>query len=52
MREYVTIESGDLRLEGTLHVPDGVGAASGEKAAGVVVCPPHPRYGGIWTARW
>ena len=50
MREYVTIDSGDgegsgLRLEGTLHVPDGV-LTAGEKAAGVVVCHPHPRYGG------
>ena len=43
MREYVTIESGDLRLEGALHIPEG-GAA--KKAAGVVLCHPHPRYGG------
>ena len=50
MREYVTIDSddgdgGSLRLEGTLHVPDG-GSSADEKAAGVVVCHPHPRYGG------
>ena len=43
-REYVTIDSGGLRLEGTLQIPEG-GAAK-KAAAGVVLCHPHPRYGG------
>ncbi len=44
MREYVTIDSGGLRLEGTLDVPDGGEAAAA--VAGVAVCHPHPRHGG------
>jgi uncharacterized protein len=34
--------SGDLKLEGTFHLPRG----SEEKVAGVVLCHPHPLYGG------
>ncbi|HWP99559.1 MAG TPA: CocE/NonD family hydrolase [Vicinamibacterales bacterium] len=35
------IPSADLELEGRLHLPDGAGPF-----AGVVVCHPHPQYGG------
>lgn len=35
------IPSGDLQLEGALHLPAGSGPF-----AGVVVCHPHPQYGG------
>jgi alpha/beta superfamily hydrolase len=35
------IEAGDVQLEAVLHLPDGV-----PPFAGVVVCHPHPRYGG------
>jgi alpha/beta superfamily hydrolase len=38
----VTIPCGDLSLEGALSVPDGDGPF-----AGVVVCHPHPLYGGM-----
>ena len=49
--EPITITSGDLRLEGFLHMPpssDGAlsGNAGGRGAPGVVVCHPHPRQGG------
>jgi alpha/beta superfamily hydrolase len=37
----LTFASGDLSLEGALHLPDGEAAAPG-----VVVCHPHPLYGG------
>jgi alpha/beta superfamily hydrolase len=37
----LTIASGDLALEGALHLPDSDGPAPG-----VVVCHPHPLYGG------
>ena len=33
--------SGELAIEGTLHVPDGDG-----RFPGVVICHPHPQYGG------
>ncbi len=36
----VTFSSGDLSLEGALHLPDAT------PAPGVVVCHPHPLYGG------
>ncbi len=38
--EPFTFPSGDLRLEGALHLPDAT------PAPGVVVCHPHPQYGG------
>ncbi len=37
----VTIPSGDITLEGALHVPEGEGPFPA-----VVVCHPHPQYGG------
>ena len=37
----LTFASGDLSLEGALHLPDGEAPAPG-----VVVCHPHPLYGG------
>ena len=40
-QQAITFDSGDIALEGALHLPDGDG-----KFAGVVVCHPHPRYGG------
>ena len=36
-----SIQSGDIRLEGVLALPDG-----GGPHPGVVVCHPHPQYGG------
>ena len=36
----LTFPSGDLALEGVLHIPDDT------PAAGAVVCHPHPQYGG------
>ena len=33
--------SGELALEGTLHIPEGEG-----RLPGVVICHPHPQYGG------
>ena len=36
----VSLRSGDLTLEGRLHIPDSV------PAPGIVVCHPHPLYGG------
>ncbi len=36
----ITFQSGDLTLEGALHIPDVT------PAPGVVVCHPHPLYGG------
>ncbi len=41
-REFLEIDSGGLRLEAVLHLPS-IGKG---KAPGVVVCHPHPRYGG------
>ena len=38
---HVRIPSGDLELEGILHVPD-----RDPPHAGIVVCHPHPQYGG------
>ena len=40
--QSVTIDSGELRIEGSLHLPK----ETAERAPGVVVCHPHPRYGG------
>ena len=37
----VTIPCGDITLEGLLHTPDGTGPFPG-----IVVCHPHPQYGG------
>lgn len=37
-----TFLSGSLNLEGAIHLPD----LSGEKLPGVVLCHPHPLYGG------
>ncbi len=37
-----TFLSGNLKLEGAIHLPEG----SGEKLPGVVLCHPHPLYGG------
>lgn len=38
----LTIDSGELRIQGSLHLPK----ETADKAPGVVVCHPHPRYGG------
>ena len=38
---HIRIPSGDLELEGILHLPDG-----DPPCPGVVVCHPHPQYGG------
>ena len=38
----ITIDSGGLAIEGMLHLPKD----STEKAPGIVICHPHPRYGG------
>lgn len=40
-RERIAIPCGDISLEGVLHLPGGDGPF-----AGVVVCHPHPLYGG------
>ena len=37
---HLTFQSGDLSLEGVLHLP------AVTPAPGVVVCHPHPQYGG------
>lgn len=37
----IVIPNGDITLEGSLHLPEG-----GGPFAAVVVCHPHPRYGG------
>ena len=42
----ITISSGDLRLEGFLHMPPPSDVADDRGAPGVVVCHPHPRQGG------
>ena len=39
--EEVSFPSGDLTLEGILYLPD-----SSDKIPGVVICHPHPRFGG------
>ena len=41
IRQDVMFPSGDLALEGTLHLPAEEG-----RFPGVVICHPHPRYGG------
>ena len=41
IRRDITFPSGDLTLEGALHLPEGTG-----RFPGVVLCHPHPRYGG------
>ena len=38
----ITIHSGDLRIEAALHLPPN----ATDKVPGVVLCHPHPRYGG------
>ena len=38
----ITIDSDGLAIEGLLHLPQN----SADKAPGVVLCHPHPRYGG------
>ena len=40
-QERVTFPSGELSLEGVCHLPEGEGPFPG-----VVVCHPHPSYGG------
>lgn len=40
-QQDIRFKSGDVTLEGVLHLPDGDG-----KFPGVVICHPHPRYGG------
>lgn len=40
-RKYITFESDGLNLEGTLYLPQETG-----RFLGVVICHPHPRYGG------
>ncbi|MGH9200861.1 MAG: alpha/beta hydrolase [Vicinamibacterales bacterium] len=39
----ITFKSGDLNLEGALHLPEPMPA---ERVPGIVVCHPHPQYGG------
>lgn len=39
--EKAVIQSGDLKLEALLHLPDGEGPFPG-----IVICHPHPQYGG------
>ena len=43
-RRDVTFDSGALKLEGLLHLPDGASEAS--PVPGVAVAHPHPQYGG------
>ena len=38
----LTIDSGDLAIEGLLHLPSHMAG----KVPGIVICHPHPRYGG------
>ena len=40
-RHDITFASGDLAIEGTLHLPSETG-----RFPGVVICHPHPQYGG------
>ena len=40
-RHDITFASGDLEIEGTLHLPSETG-----RFPGVVICHPHPQYGG------
>ena len=40
-REHIAFPCGEISLEGVLHLPDGEGTFPG-----VVVCHPHPLYGG------
>ena len=40
-RKYITFESDGLNLEGILYLPQETG-----RFPGVVICHPHPRYGG------
>ncbi len=41
IRQDITFPSGDLNLEGSLHLPSDSG-----RFPGVVICHPHPQYGG------
>lgn len=43
IRRDISFASGDLTLEGCLHLPDSGG---GGKYPGVAICHPHPQYGG------
>ena len=43
-RREVTFQSGSLKLEGLLHLPEG--GSSAAPVPGVVVVHPHPQYGG------
>ncbi len=41
-QQQITIDSGGLSIEALLHLPEG----AANKVPGVVICHPHPRYGG------